>query len=259
MPLDETELAARLYDARQQARPITPIREEFGADGIEAAYRIQRVNIERRLKDGARRVGRKIGLTSKVVQTQLGVDQPDFGVLLDNMMWRGDFVRMPTSGLIAPRIEAEIAFILRSDITQKGLDRNQLAAAIFGAAPAAEIVDSAIAGWDISILDTVADNASSGRFAVGSISPFSLSDDLASRTMQLFKDGTVVSSGTGAASLGDPLIALAWLADVSIDFGDPLRAGEIILSGALGPMTPFETGAYRIDISGFAPLNVRAE
>ena len=258
MALNEEDLAARLFAARADAAPIPPIRAELAEAGVAAAYRLQRINIDRLVAGGARRVGRKIGLTSKVVQAQLGVDQPDFGVLLDSMAWRGDAVNIPLAGLIAPRIEAEIAFVLKADITQKGLDAKGLEAAILGAAPAAEIADSAICGWAINILDTVADNASSGRFAVGSLLPFSLSDDLPSRTMQLFKDAALVSSGSGAASLGDPLTALSWLADVSLEFGDPLRAGEIILSGALGPMVPFTPGAYRIEISGFAPLDVRA-
>jgi len=258
MSTAEEILAKRLFDARRTAMPISAIRGEMTAGDIPAAYRIQKANIERLVAAGARRVGRKIGLTSKAVQAQLGVDQPDFGVLLDSMKWEGDEVAIPLAGLIAPRIEAAIAFFLKSDITKKALGRDELEVCIAGVSPAAEIVDSAIKGWDIKILDTVADNASSGRFAIGTVIPFKLSDDLPRRAMRLLRNGTVVSSGAGAASLGDPLTALSWLADVSIDFGDPLRAGEVILSGALGPMVPFEPAEYRIEIDGFGPLVVKA-
>ena len=258
MTAKEEDIARRLFEARRTASPIAPIRGELAEGDIPAAYRIQKTNIARLVAGGARRVGRKIGLTSKAVQTQLGVEQPDFGVLLDTMKWEGNAVTVPLTGLIAPRIEAEIAFVLAADITQTRLARDELAGSIGGMAAAAEIVDSAIAGWDIKIVDTIADNASSGRFAIGGIVVLRAGDDLPARAMRMSKNGVVVSSGSGAASLGDPLTALAWLADVSIDFGDPLRAGEIILSGALGPMVPFESALYRIEIDGFAPLEVKA-
>lgn len=252
-----TQIAGQLWAARQSCQPIPPVREQLAAGGVEAAYRIQKINIDRALAEGARRVGRKIGLTSRAVQQQLGVDSPDFGVLLDVMAWHGDSVEIPVAGMIAPRIEAEIAFVLGADITAIPPD-GDLSPFIASLAASAEIVDSAIANWTINILDTVADNASSGRFAMGTVQPYSRALDLPARTMVLRRDGAPVSTGTGAATLGDPLIALSWLAQTAIAFGDPLRAGDIILSGALGPMTPFVPAIYEIEIDGFPKLTVKA-
>lgn len=254
---NERQIAERLFQARQTCVAIPPVRDELSTGGVAAAYRIQKLNIERLVAAGARRVGRKIGLTSKAVQQQLGVDSPDFGVLLDSMAWRGDAVSVPVSGMIAPRIEAEIAFVLARDITAvtPGADLSPFIASV---AASAEIVDSAIANWTINILDTVADNASSGRFAVGTPLAFATGMDLPARRMVLRRDGETVSSGTGAATLGDPLTALAWLAETAIAFGDPLRAGDIILAGALGPMTPFVPATYEIEIDGFPKLTVTA-
>lgn len=253
----ERRIAERLFQARQTCIAIPPIRDELGGDGIAAAYRVQKLNIDRLVAAGARRVGRKIGLTSTAVQQQLGVDSPDFGVLLDAMAWRGDAVSIPVSGLIAPRIEAEIAFVLSRDIETMTAGAD-LSPFIAGVAASAEIVDSAIADWAINILDTVADNASSGRFALGTPLAFAAGMDLPARRMVLRRDGETVSTGAGAATLGDPLTALAWLAETAIAFGDPLRAGDIILAGALGPMTPFTPATYEIEIDGFPQLTVTA-
>jgi 2-keto-4-pentenoate hydratase len=225
---------------------------------IAAAYRVQQINIARRLAGGRRVVGRKIGLTSEAVQKQLGVDQPDFGVLLDDMAYLGDRVAIPLEGFISPRIEAEIAFILKADITRAGLRGADLEAAIGQVAASAEIVDSAIADWKINIVDTIADNASSGAFALGSPQPYSPGMDLPGRAMRLSRAGEVLSTGMGAATLGHPLTALTWLADKAVAFGDPLRAGDVILAGALGPMKPFEPGDYLIEIDGFPALMVSA-
>lgn len=254
---NERQIAERLFQARRTCVAIPPIRDELSCGGIAAAYRIQKLNIERLVVAGARRVGRKIGLTSKAVQQQLGVDSPDFGVLLDSMAWHGNSVSIPVSGMIAPRIEAEIAFVLGRDIEAlaPGEDLSPFIASV---AASAEIVDSAIANWTINILDTVADNASSGCFAVGTPLSFATGMDLPARQMVLRRDGETVSTGAGAATLGNPLTALAWLAETAITFGDPLRAGDIILAGALGPMTPFVPATYEIEIDGFPKLTVTA-
>lgn len=248
-------LADRIHQARASGAPIPPIRDELAAGGLPAAYSVQRLNIDRLVAAGAVRIGRKIGLTSKAVQAQLGVDSPDFGILLDTMAWRGNEVSIPVSGMIAPRIEAEIAFILGADIAHP-MPSSQIANAVSFVAASAEIVDSAIADWSISILDTVADNASSARFALGSPMQYEPGMDLASRRMSLRMDGQTMATGIGAATLGDPLTALEWLAEAAIAVGDPLRAGEIILAGALGPMTPFKSGTYEIEIDGFPALTV---
>lgn len=250
--------AERLFAARRDRRPIAPVRAMLPAGDVDAAYAVQQLNVRRRLDAGRRIVGRKIGLTSEPVQKQLGVDQPDFGVLFDDMAFEGDDVAIPLAGLIAPRIEAEIAFVLRAGIPEVGLGRPELEARIGEVAASAEIVDSAIARWDIDIVDTVADNASSAAYALGSRQPYVTGMDLPARAMRLSRSGQVLSEGAGAATLGHPLTALAWLADTAAGLGDPLRAGDVILAGALGPMKPFEPGDYRIEIDGFPPLTVRA-
>jgi 2-keto-4-pentenoate hydratase len=202
-------------------------------------------------------MGRKIGATSDAVQQQLGVDQPDFGYLLDDMDVSDD---RPVSmrPLLQPRVEAEVAFRLAADVDphdEAGITVAAVRAAVDVALPALEIVDSRIDGWDITFTDTVADNASSGLFVVGTQGlPLS---ELEPRDvkMSLTVNGEVRSSGTGAACLGDPLEALRWLAVQCHRFGDPLRAGQVVLSGALGPFVPFAPGDHvEASISGFAPL-----
>ena len=188
-------------------------------------------------------VGRKIGATSKAVQDQLGVDQPDFGYLLDVMdVSDDDPVSMAT--LVQPRVEAEVAFVLARDVDlpEDELTLEAVRGCVEVALPALEIVDSRISDWDIGFTDTVADNASSGLYVVGRDGR-SL-DDLEPRDveMELTINGEVRSSGTGAACLGDPLEALRWLAVQATRFGDPLRAGQVVLSGALGPFVPFAAG-----------------
>ncbi|MCZ0914137.1 fumarylacetoacetate hydrolase family protein [Gordonia amicalis] len=231
--------AQRLSRALAQRRPCAPIRDLIAADDIESAYRVQMLfNADRT----AAVVGRKIGATSAAVQTQLGVDQPDFGVLFADMAF-GDGETIPMRTLLQPKAEAEVAFMLKSDLADGDLDVEQCRAAIEYAAPALEIVDSRITDWDITFADTVADNASAGVYVVGAarrtLDEYSPVDS----TMTMTIDGEVVSEGDGAACLGDPLNAVAWLARRARQFGEPLRAGQLILSGALGPMRPIAAGS----------------
>ncbi len=195
-----------------------------------------------RTSAGRRRVGRKIGLTSPAVQQQMQVDTPDFGVLFADMAY-GDSQPIPFGDLLQPRVEAEVAFVLGEDLPDGDVTGPEVLRAIEFVLPAIEVVDSRIADWDISIFDTVADNASSGLFVTGG-SPRSLRDidDLRESEMALTVDGEVVSSGTGAACLGHPLNAVVWLANVVAGAGEPLRAGEVVLSGSLGPLVPVEPG-----------------
>ncbi|MBA4013730.1 MAG: 2-keto-4-pentenoate hydratase [Phenylobacterium sp.] len=248
-------VADQLLEARRLGTPIAAVRGHLPPKDVAAAYAVQKINIDRLLAEGRRRVGRKIGLTSEAVQRQLGVDAPDFGVLLNHMDFSAGVI--PLKGLIAPRIEAEFALRLARDITEPGLSGAALASFVEAVAVSAEIVDSATK-WDIDIVDTIADNASSCGFAVGEWRPYGADSKLPERTMRLLCDGEVISRGTGAATLGDPLNALAWLADASIEVGEPLRAGEIILSGALGPMVSLTAAEYRVEIDGFDPLVLRA-
>ncbi|MGX1811009.1 2-keto-4-pentenoate hydratase [Nocardia sp. NPDC055321] len=240
---DVRAAAEVLSSAWDAGAPVPPVRSFIGPDDVALAYAVQRIGVDARVAAGARVVGRKIGLTSPAVQRQLGVNQPDFGVLFHDM----DVNTTPTRqrpALLQPKIEAEVAFVLGADLTGDQLDAVSVRGAVDYAAAALEIVDSRIANWDISFADTVADNASSGWFVLGS-ERLSLEDfEPRQITMTMSVDGNVVSTGTGSACLGDPLNALAWLANVARDFGDPLRAGDIVLSGALGPMAPLHPGAH---------------
>jgi 2-keto-4-pentenoate hydratase len=233
-----------------------PVRELIGATNVAAAYAVQELLTAARVAGGATVIGRKIGLTSAAVQAQLGVDQPDFGVLFDDMAYAdGDLI--PVRRLLQPRVEAEIGFVLAEDLSEGALDQARMREAVEYAVAALEIVDSRIAGWDITFADTVADNASSGLYALGtgrrSLAELTPKDV----EMQMSIDGAVVSTGTGSACLGDPLEALAWLARTARDFGDPLRAGQLVLSGALGPMHPVHPGAVvAAEISGLGTVSV---
>jgi 2-keto-4-pentenoate hydratase len=261
----------RLAQAQASRVPCAPVRDLIGTDDLPAAYSVQQGLVQGRLATGVTVVGRKIGATSKAVQDQLGVDQPDFGYLLSDMDVShgaapgGRPISMRT--LLQPRVEAEVAFRLGQDID---VPEEEITAAFVRAAvevtlPALEIVDSRIAGWDIGFTDTVADNASSGLFVIGTDAkpltrPGVEGCEPVEVEMSLKINGEVRSSGNGAACLGDPLEALRWLAVQAQRFGDPLRAGHLILSGALGPFVPFEPGdRVEASISGFAPLVVQFE
>ena len=231
------EAACALREARARRRTIAPISISHGIAGLEAAYAVAEVNTLARIDAGGRVVGKKVGLTSKAVQTQLGVDQPDFGVLFDDMeILNGDDAS--TSRLIQPKVEAEVAFVVGRDLAGKTPSWAEFLACIAYAPPAIEIVDSAITDWKISLVDTAADNASSGLYVLGD-QPLALGAvSLGEVGMQMTKNGQVASIGTGAACLGHPLRAAYWLARTMAVRGQGLRAGEVILSGTLGPMVP---------------------
>ncbi|WP_129667120.1 fumarylacetoacetate hydrolase family protein [Phytoactinopolyspora endophytica] len=243
-PADEAvaRAADRLERAAQTREPCPPVRDLIGAEDVDRAYAVQAELTRRRKRAGARRVGWKIGLTNPAVQAQLGVDQPDFGVLFDGMRVSGELDR---DMLVAPRVEAEVAVVLSADLDDRAAidDRARLCAAVGSVVPALEVVDSRIANWDISIVDTVADNASSGAFVTGRPNPLGAAD-LRQVRMTLRQDGEVVSAGSGRDCLGDPLAALAWLAGVTLRLGEPLRTGDLVLTGALGPMVPVQHGAH---------------
>ncbi|MDP9093434.1 MAG: fumarylacetoacetate hydrolase family protein [Actinomycetota bacterium] len=245
----------RLAIAADTGVPCAPVRDVIGADDVATAYRVQSALIARRLQRGATRVGRKIGLTSPAVQAQLGVHQPDFGVLLDDMVVP-DGGTVPLGRLLQPKVEGEIAFRLGADLTGD-INGVTVRAAVASAHAAIEIVDSRVAGWDIRIADTVADNASSGMFVISEHAVGLDEFEPVSVEMTLEVNGTSASAGNGAACLGDPLLALEWLARTAAQLDDPLRAGELVLSGALGPMVVVAPGdRVDVQISGLGAVGV---
>ncbi|VVE69359.1 2-keto-4-pentenoate hydratase [Pandoraea captiosa] len=235
------QAADALLEAERSRRFIAPLRETFAPLTIDDAYAIQRINTERRLAAGRRIVGCKIGLTSVAVQKQLGVDQPDFGMLFDDMGY-GDGEPIPASILTQPKIEAEIAFVFGRDLNVDNPGQLDVLNAIEYALPALEIVGSRVADWNIRITDTIADNASSSAYVLGN-TPKKLSEfDVRMCGMVLERRGEPVSVGAGAACLGSPINAVVWLARTMAAVGTPLKAGDLVLSGALGPMAAVTPG-----------------
>ena len=231
----------RLIRAQETGEPCAPVRDLIGTDDLDAAYAVQMGVVEGRLAAGATVVGRKIGATSKAVQDQLGVDQPDYGMLFADM----DVAEgMPVSldRVIQPKVEAEIAIVVGRDLPHPDLTTAELIRAIEYVVPAIEIVDSRIANWDIKIWDTIADNASSGLFVLGAVPRKLEGIDLRSCGMVMESKGEPISVGAGIACLHSPITASLWLAQVMAKAGRPLMEGDIILSGALGPMAGVSPG-----------------
>ncbi|MEV4395723.1 fumarylacetoacetate hydrolase family protein [Nonomuraea sp. NPDC049607] len=240
-PSDIAAAAGRLTRAAASGVPCAPVRDLIGRDDLAAAYAVQAALTATRLAAGARITGRKIGLTSEAVQRQLGVDQPDFGVLFEDMAY-ADGAVIPAGRVLQPRAEAEIAFVLGSDLADGPLDARQVRDAVEYGVAALEICGSRIAGWDISFGDTVADNASAGAYVLGTERRTLEEFEPVDVVMSMSIGGQEVSTGTGAACLGDPIEAVVWLARTARDLGEPLRAGQVVLSGALGPMRPVTAG-----------------
>lgn len=235
------EVAAERLRTAYRSGPIPPLREALAPSDAAGAYRVQSINAELWQAAGRRVVGRKIGLTSKAVQAQLGVDQPDFGVLFDDMAI-ADGGRLPAAAVLQPKVEAEVALVLAHDLWNPEAAPEDVAAATDHAVAAIEIVDSRIADWKITFADTVADNGSSAFFVLGHERKPLAGLDLYSCGMVLEVNGTIASLGTGAACLGHPLNAAAWLARTLARAGVALKADDILLTGALGPMVTLKPG-----------------
>lgn len=229
------ESTARLLRQAYRAVPVPPLRGRLEPNDIDGAYAVQALNTKRWIEDGRQLVGRKVGLTAKAVQVQLGVDQPDFGALFADMQIADGGLLDPAT-VLQPKAEAEIAFILARDIDDPNVTMDAVSAAIDHAVAAIEIVDSRIADWKITFADTVADNGSSAFFVLGSERRKLDGLDLYTCGMVTEVNGAVASLGAGAACLGHPLNALQWLAQALARRGEALKAGDVILSGALGPM-----------------------
>jgi 2-oxopent-4-enoate/cis-2-oxohex-4-enoate hydratase len=235
------KLGLELHEAMLQRRPIEPLTSRFPNLTIEEAYQIQLEMVQQRLDAGATVIGKKIGVTSLVVQEMLGVDQPDFGHLLSDMRV-AEGAPLSIGALIAPRIEAEVAFILSRDLAGPGVTARDVLNATECVMPCFEIVDSRIRDWKIKIQDTVADNASCGLIVLGSARRLHGEIDLAAAEMVLLKNGEVLSTSTGASVQGSPLNAVAWLANTLGGLGVSLKAGEVILSGSQSPLVAMSPG-----------------
>lgn len=247
--------AEQLWQAELNVNAISPVREQLGQQAnLDHAYQIQAINTQQALEQGRRLVGKKIGLTSFAVQRQLGVDAPDFGMLFADMAY-ADGEIIPTGKLIQPKVEAEIALVLKADLDQPVQHMDDMLAAIDYVVAAIEVVDSRIENWNISLLDTVADNASSAAFILGEERMPATKIDWVNCRMQMRCAEKIVSEGQGKACLDHPLNAAIWLANEMIKRGRPLQAGDIVLTGALGPMVKVEAGqSYSAEIEGLGQV-----
>lgn len=258
MPVTDAPAKARaLYDARRTRVPIPPFTDDDPSLGMADGYAIQRELIELLLADGDRIVGHKVGLTSKPMQKMVGVDSPDYGPVLASTIYRdGDTI--PAGRFIAPKIEAEIVFVIGERLEGPGVTVTQAHAAIAGAVAAMEIVDSRIADWRIKLADTVADLASNGAMATSSrIVPIT---DIDTRLigMTLTRNGELIDTGAGAAALGDPVAVVAWLANVLGGDGVALEPGHLIMTGALHAAVPMTPGdVFRAEFDRLGPITVR--
>lgn len=254
---DIEKIADELYNALQQKVMVEPLTNRYADITINDAYAIQQVMIKHMTMADAKIIGKKIGVTSKAVMNLLNVHQPDFGMLLDNMLYNeGEVIK--ADSLIQPKAEGEIAFLLKKDLAGPGITTADVLAATEGVMACFEIVDSRIKDWQIGIQDTVADNASCGVFVLGDnlMSPHKV--DLNNCGMLLEKNGELVATGSGAAALGSPAYAVAWLANTLGELGMSLKAGEVILSGSLASMVPLKAGdSLRVTIGGIGSCSVR--
>jgi 2-keto-4-pentenoate hydratase len=246
--------AQALHEAAEARVPCEPVRQQLPSKSVRLAYAVQELNSRRALLGGRKLVGRKIGLTSKSVQTQIGIDQPDYGLLFADME-RIENEPIAITGLIQPKIEGEIAFVLERDLTDDQLTTTQVREAIAYAVPAIEVVDSRIADWNIDIVDTIADNASSGVYLLGRNAVPLDRVELGLCGMVIERNGDPVSFGAGAACLGHPLTSVQWLARKMVEVNRPLRAGDVVLSGALGPMVVAKKDdCFELRVSGLGSV-----
>lgn len=251
------DIAKELYTARQTCVPVPPITSRYEGLSVENAYKIQTLTAGMRLADGERIVGYKVGLTSDAVQKQLGVDEPDFGLVFSDMEVRKG-KSLDVSRLIAPKAEGEIGFVFKHDLSDPDITFTELKSAINYFFPVVEIVDSAIADWKITLIDTVADNASSALYVPGdSLHDPSGVDFTAIELTVHSSQGDV--SGNGAACLGNPLYATWWLVRKMISLGRPVKRGQLVLSGALAPMVPLVAGTTtEFNFAGLETIAVKA-
>jgi 2-keto-4-pentenoate hydratase len=251
------DIAVALLEAYRTRFAIEPPTDKYPDLGLADAYAIQALQIEAWVDAGAVIKGHKVGLTSGVMQRQMKVDRPDYGVLRDDMFYSED-MPIRADAFIAPRVEPEIAFVLKRDLMGPGVTIAQAAAAVDFCLPALEIIDSRISDWRISIVDTIADNASSGGVVLGS-NPSSLGDrDLRLVGCNLFGNGALVATGAGGAALGSPLLSLAWLANTLGEHGIGLEAGHVVLPGSVTAAKAVQPGeTWTAQFAGVGSVSAR--
>lgn len=257
--MNAAQTAARLEQALVRREPIEPLAESGEVSSLEEAYSVQQAWHALRERGGDRVVGHKIGLTSRAMQELLGVDQPDFGCMWESR-WRSPLngtAQFEAGLFLAPRAEGEIAFRLGAPLKGPGVSVADVRLATEALAPCVEVIDSRIRDWRIGLLDTVADNASFGAFTLGAWSAELAATDLAALPMRMLLDGREVSRATGAAVLGDPAAAVAWLANQLATFGGELAAGDVVMAGALAAAVPLSAGSlYTVELADEPPLSV---
>jgi 2-keto-4-pentenoate hydratase len=250
-----TETCQRILEAYETGKPIAPVRDRIS--GIADAYAVQQASVDVWLARGRKIAGHKIGLTSKAVQAQLGVDEPDFGILLADMILE-DGADVVPGRVLQPRIEGELAFVLKADLKGERLSAEDVVKATDYVCPAIEICGSRIAGWDIRIADTISDNASAGLVVLGKTRVKPVLDEMARVPMSLHHNGALAAEGRGEACLGNPALAVAWLGEMLTRLGSGLRAGDVVMSGALAKMVAAEPGGrFVADFGGLGTVRVQ--
>ncbi len=236
-------LAQELVEAEAERRTIKPFSERFEGYTAEDGYRIQEAAVRIKLAHGRELIGRKIGFTSEKLRRQFNVNEPDYGVLMDNGILM-EHEPLPMAQLIAPRIEAEIAFLLAEDLDKPGVTVADVIRATAGIMPAIEVVDSRFEDWRVTVPDTIADNAANARIIVGGTMRPLIDFDLRYIGLTIFKNGLLMDTATGSTVFGNPVHAVVWLANRMYDLGMPLRKGEIVMSGSFTPVFPIASGDY---------------
>ncbi|OBG58233.1 MULTISPECIES: 2-keto-4-pentenoate hydratase [unclassified Mycobacterium] len=254
-----TDAAQLLFDAQSTRVPIEPLTQMYPNMTVAQAYSVQRANMVRYLAEGRTLRGHKIGITSAPMQQLLGVDEPDFGYVLDSMVLP-DAATVPVTAFCAPRVEPEVAFLMRAPLRGPGVTIGDVLAATEAVAPALEIVDSRIADWRITLADTVADNASSGAVVLGEWVPIGRAPALPETTATLVVNGVTVATGAGTAVLGHPAAAVAWLANAVAKYGTAIEAGAFVMSGSY-TTAPFVGAGDRASaaVSGLGAVSVTFE
>jgi 2-keto-4-pentenoate hydratase len=261
-PSSTQTLAERLDTAWRTHMPIPPITESDGITDVNTAYAIQTHWTNMRLARGEKIVGRKIGLTSKAIQQQLGVGEPDYGTLWQSSFYpaRNRKVTISASDFLQPRIEGEVAFLIGKSLREPGITPEQILDATEACAMGIEIVASRIADWKIKLVDTIADNASYGGFTLGPWDKQMPDTDLGALVMTIHHNEELAAEGLGSAALGHPATSTAWLANKLLEFGISLEPGDIVISGGITKMLPVKAGnEFRFTLTGQADLTVRFE